>query len=92
MKKSKDYELNLLVQNRETGDIDAVIHTKEQYNYWLKYILQMNDIKIAIAVFSEELGIKKDEIRKQWSLPEIVNTLSTRYKIIDMRPLLEERK
>lgn len=92
MKKSKNYELNLLVQNRETGQIDAVIHTKEQYNYWLKYILQMNDIKIAIAVFSEELGIKKDEIRKQWSLPEIVNILSTRYKIIDMRPLLEETR
>lgn len=92
MKKSKNYELNLLVQNRETGQIDAIIHTKEQYNYWLKYILQMNDIKIAIAVFSEELGIKKDEIRKQWSLTEIANTLSTRYKIIDMRPLLEETR
>ena len=89
MGNSKNFTLHLLVQNRETGEIDVIIRTKEQYDHWLKYILQMNDIKMAIKVFSEELGIPPETIKKEWSLTEIVNIMSTRYKIIDMEKLLK---
>ena len=87
MKNSKKLSLNLVVQNRETGNIDAVITTREQYEYWQKYILSLNDIMIAMKVFSEELGITEESIKKEWSLVEIVNVMSTRYRIIDMNHL-----
>ena len=91
MKNSKKLSLNLLVQNRETGNIDAVITTREQYEYWQKYILSLNDIIIAMRVFSEELGITEESIKKEWTLVEIVNIMSTRYRIIDMNHLKEKK-
>lgn len=91
MKNSKKSSLHLLVQNRETGEIDGIIRTKEQYNYWLNYILGMNDIQIAMNVFHEELGCSPEEVKNTWSLVEIVNVMSTRYKIIDMNRLKEEK-
>lgn len=87
--KSTKYSLNLIVQNRETGNTDAVIKTREQYDKWMDYILSLNDIKIALKVFSEELGISEEKIKKEWTLVEIVNIMSTRYKIIN---LTEEKK
>lgn len=92
MKNSKKSSIHLLVQNRETGHIDAVIRNRDQYDYWMKYVLQLNDIKMALVVFSEELGISEDEIKKTWSLVEIVNVMSTRYKIIDMEHLENENE
>lgn len=91
MKNSKKSSLHLLVQNRETGEIDGIIRTKEQYNYWLKYILAMNDIQIAMHVFHKELGCSPEEVKNTWSLVEIVNVMSTRYKIIDMNHLKEKK-
>ena len=87
--KSTKYSLNLIVQNRETGNTDAVIKTREQYDYWMQYILSLNDIKMALKVFSEELGITEEQIKKEWTLVDIVNIMSTRYKIIN---LTEEKK
>lgn len=87
--KSTKYSLNLIVQNRETGNTDAVIKTREQYDYWMQYILSLNDIKMALKVFSEELGITEEQIKNEWTLVEIVNIMSTRYKIIN---LTEEKK
>lgn len=87
MKNSKKSSLHLLIQNRETGDIDGIITDRDQYDYWYKYILEMNDIKIAMKVFAEELGITEESIKKEWSLVEIVNVMSTRYRIIDMNHL-----
>ena len=84
MKNSQKSSLHLLIQNRETGDIDAIIKNREQYDYWFNYLLEMNDIKIAMKVFAEELGITEESIKKQWTLPEIMNVMSTRYKCIDI--------
>ena len=92
MKNSKKYSLHLLIQNRETGDIDGVITDCDQYDYWYNYILEMNDIKIAMKVFAEELGITEDSIKKEWTLPEIMNVMSTRYKCIDMNHLKGSEK
>lgn len=92
MKDSKNSSLHLLIQNRETGDIDAIIRNREQYDYWFNYLLEMNDIKIAIKVFAEELGITEESIKKQWTLVEIMNVMSTRYKCIDMNHLKGSEK
>ena len=87
--KSTKYSLNLIVQDRETGNTVAIIKEREQYEYWLKYVLSLNDIKMALKVFAEELGITEESIKKEWTLVEIVNIMSTRYKIIN---LTEEKK
>lgn len=92
MKNSQKSSLHLLIQNRETGDIDAIIKNREQYDYWFNYLLEMNDIKIAMKVFAEELGITEDSIKKEWSLVEIMNVMSTRYKCIDMNHLKGSEK
>lgn len=92
MKNSKKYSLHLLIQNRETGDIDAIITDHDQYDYWYKYVLEMNDIKIALKVFAEELGITEESIKREWSLVEVVNVMSTRYKCIDMNHLKGSEK
>lgn len=78
MKKDK-LEKPILIINRQTGLPDHIVETKRQYELAYKYFINMNDVKMAIKVFSEMSGQTKTELLKDFNLIELVNCFSTRY-------------
>lgn len=72
-------EKPILIINRQTGLPDYIVETKRQYNLMIKYFKNMNDVKMAIKVFSEMSGQTKTELLKDFNLIELVNCFSTRY-------------
>ena len=77
--------------NREDGQVERVITTYEQYIEMYKYICQMNDVAMAIKVFSDFSGKTKRELLYDFNLVELINCFSTRY-LAKSQPLPKKGK
>lgn len=77
----KDEELRfpIYLMNRQTGNIDMVVKTKKQYVQVYSQLCKMNDVDMAIKVWSDFTNQTRRELLRDFSLIELVNTFSTRY-------------
>ena len=69
----------ILIINREDGQVERTIETKEQYNLEYKYFTRMHDIATALNVYSDFTGQPIGKILYDFNLVELVNCFSTRY-------------
>lgn len=65
--------------NRQNGHVDMIIRTKKQYVQVYAQMCNMNDVSMAIKVWSDFTNQTKRELLRDFSLIELINTFSTRY-------------
>lgn len=65
--------------NRQNGHVDMIIKTKKQYVQVYAQMCNMNDVSMAIKVWSDFTNQTKRELLRDFSLIELINTFSTRY-------------
>lgn len=81
----------ILIKNRQTGDIETRIDTKEDYDNIYKQILEFNDVKQAIQIYCDLQGKTKKEFLKDFNLIEIINCFSTRFMAITVKGVEVEK-
>ena len=77
----KNEELRFPVEifNRETGSRELLIISKKEYVKVYSQMCEFNDVATAIKVWCELTNCTKQELLREFSLVELVNTFSTRY-------------
>ena len=65
--------------NRTTGNTVFRVETKDQYIKAYNFILNNNDVKMAIKVFCDMSNQTKKELLADFNLVELINCFSTNY-------------
>lgn len=81
----------ILIINRENGQVERVVETKEQYDQEYEYFTRMNDVATAIQVFCDFTNQTVGELLLDFNLVELINCFSTRYQAQVTKPRTKKK-
>lgn len=79
MATSEELKKPIAIINRQHGQVERVVYTKQQYLNMYATICHMNDVEMAIKIWCDFTEKNKKELLRDFDLIELINCFSTNY-------------